>query len=168
MAHPLVEQLRFTRSEWLRGLQDVSAEDAAHKLEPMNTIAWMVGHLAWHEQLYWMERAQGKIIVENVLQCGYGKPASNPPVAEMWDAWHTITKAADTYLDGLTVSTLQEHFIVGGKPHVESIGTMLNHLNYHYWYHIGEALAVRQMLGQKNLPEFIGNIEESPYRPETD
>ncbi|MDQ7024871.1 MAG: DinB family protein [Anaerolineae bacterium] len=168
MAHPLVEQLRFTRSEWHRGLKDVSAEAAARKLDPMNTIAWIVGHLAWHEQLYWLDRAQGKIIAENVLQCGYGKPASNPPVTEMWDAWHKITEASDVYLDALTTSTLQEHYIVDGKPHPESIGTMLNHLNYHYWYHIGEALAIRQMLGQKDLPVFIGNIEDVPYRPETD
>ena len=28
MAHMLVEQLRFTRSDWLRGLKDVDAEEA--------------------------------------------------------------------------------------------------------------------------------------------
>ncbi len=28
MAHPLVDQLRFTRSEWLLGLEGVSEEDA--------------------------------------------------------------------------------------------------------------------------------------------
>ncbi len=27
MAHALVDQLRFTRSEWLRGLQNISDED---------------------------------------------------------------------------------------------------------------------------------------------
>ena len=51
MVHPLVEQLRFTRSEWLRGLKDVTAEEAARRFEPINPIAWMVGHLAWQEQV---------------------------------------------------------------------------------------------------------------------
>ena len=62
MAHPLVDQLRFTRSEWLRGLEGVSEEDAAKHFGPMNCISWTVGHLAWHEQRYWLERAQDKIL----------------------------------------------------------------------------------------------------------
>lgn len=38
---------------------------------------------------------------------------------------------------------------------------------YHYWFHIGEIQAIRQMLGQANLPEYVGDIEiEAPYRPE--
>lgn len=46
MTHPLVAQLRFTRSEWLRGLQDVTAEEAVRRFEPINSISWMIGHLA--------------------------------------------------------------------------------------------------------------------------
>ena len=37
---------------------------------------------------------------------------------------------------------------------------------YHYWYHTGEASAVRQMLGHANLPEFVGDINQAAYRPE--
>ena len=55
MAHPVVDQLRFTRSEWLRGLEGVSEEDAKKHFGPMNCISWTVGHLAWHEQRYWLE-----------------------------------------------------------------------------------------------------------------
>ena len=33
--------------------------------------------------------------------------------------------------------------------------------------HSGEIQAIRQLLGQKGLPEYVGNIEvEAPYRPE--
>ena len=36
---------------------------------------------------------------------------------------------------------------------------------YHYWYHTGENLAIRQLLGHTDLPEFVGNIDdEAPYR----
>ena len=34
MAHMLVEQLRFTRSDWLRGLKDVDAEGSAPAPRP--------------------------------------------------------------------------------------------------------------------------------------
>ncbi len=54
MPHPLIDQFRFTRSEWLRGLEGVSAEDATQHFGPMNCISWMVGHLAWYEQRYWL------------------------------------------------------------------------------------------------------------------
>jgi hypothetical protein len=37
---------------------------------------------------------------------------------------------------------------------------------YHYWYHLGEALAIRQVLGHTDLPDFVGNIDdEAPYQP---
>ena len=50
MTHPLITQLRFTRSEWLRALEGVSDEDARKRFLPMNSISWTIGHLAWQEQ----------------------------------------------------------------------------------------------------------------------
>jgi hypothetical protein len=39
---------------------------------------------------------------------------------------------------------------------------------YHYFYHIGEIMAIRQLLGHTNLPEFIGDLDRAaPYRPES-
>jgi hypothetical protein len=43
---------------------------------------------------------------------------------------------------------------------------MLMRVIYHYWYHTGEAAAVRQMLGHVELPEFVGDMDEATYRPE--
>jgi hypothetical protein len=38
---------------------------------------------------------------------------------------------------------------------------------YHYWYHIGESQALRQMLGHRGLPDFVGALHtEAPYTPE--
>ena len=95
MPHPLVTQLRFTRSEWVRGLKAVTAGEAARRFGPINPIAWMIGHLAWQEQLYWLERAQGTTIVPEVKAFGYGKPLSVPPLDEAWAWWRAVTKAAD-------------------------------------------------------------------------
>ena len=85
----------------------------------------------------------------------------------MWAAWHTITQAADPYLDTLTTAMLQTYFIYKGKPRPESIGTMLLRNIYHYWYHTGEAHAIRDMLGHRELPQFVGDMSEGLYRPET-
>ena len=58
--HPLVAQLRFARSEWLRALDGVGDEDARWRLLPMNCISWIVGHLAWQEKRYRLTLAQGQ------------------------------------------------------------------------------------------------------------
>ncbi len=169
MAHPLVAQLRFTRSEWLRALADVPDEDARRRFPPMNSIGWIVGHLAWQEQRYWLMGAQGTTVVPQLNDLvAYGRPASTPPIDEMWAAWRTVTRAADPYLDSLTTEALQGRLLVRGKPDSETVGTRLQRVIYHYWYHIGEGLAIRQLLGHTDLPEFIGDIQaQGPYRPES-
>ena len=76
MAHPRVDQLRFARSEWQRGLAGLSEVDAGIRYLPMNSISWMVGHMAWHERLCWMRRARG-VKVERVLDAfATGRPTS--------------------------------------------------------------------------------------------
>ncbi len=165
MAHFLVDQLRFARSEFVRCLEGVSAEDACRRLEPMNCISWIVGHLANQEHRYWVILGQGQDLAPGLNDLvGYGKPASTPPLNEMWDVWHTVTVAADRYLDTLTQGLLQTHFERQGKPVPESVGTMLLRNLYHYWYHLGEGHAIRQMLGHPDLPQFVGNMSQAAYR----
>jgi hypothetical protein len=38
--------------------------------------------------------------------------------------------------------------------------------HYHYWFHLGEAHAIRQMLGHPDLPQFVGDMSRAVYRPE--
>ena len=167
--HLLVAQLRFARSELARGLAGVTDEDARRRLMPMNCISWMVGHLANQEHRYWVLFAQQKDVAPGLVDLvGYGKPASTPPLEEMWAVWRKVTAAADEFLDTLTPETMQLFLIRDGKPIDESTGTLLMRNIYHYWYHTGEAAAVRQMLGHKNLPEFVGDINTAAYRPESD
>lgn len=125
MPHPLVTQLRFTRDEFVRGLTGLSDEEARRRFQPINSISWVIGHLAWQEQRNWLTRAQGQIVRPDLNErVANGKPASTPPLEEMWTAWRA-------------------------------------------WYHLGEALAVRQMLGHRDLPDFVGDIDtQAPYRPE--
>jgi uncharacterized damage-inducible protein DinB len=170
MAHPLVDQLRFTRREWLRGLEGVSEADAARHFGPMNCISWTVGHLAWHEHRYWLELAQGKLIYPELNETfAYGAPMSTPGLGEMLEIWHSVTRAVDPYLDTLTSDALlQGELLRNGRSVGQSLGSALRRVTYHYWYHIGEIQAIRQMLGHPDLPEYVGDIEtEAPYRPET-
>jgi hypothetical protein len=164
MTHPLVVQLRFTRSEFKRGLAGLTDADARRRLLPMNCISWMIGHLAWQEQRYWLYRAQGQVLLPELQDLfAYGKPASTPPLEEAWSAWHQITGAVDPWLDALTTEKLQAPL----AESFSSIGTFLRRTTYHYWYHLGEALAVRQMLGHADLPDFVGDIDTlAPYTPE--
>ena len=165
--HSLVTQLRFARSEFVRGLDGVSETDGIRRLPPMNSIGWMVGHLANQEHRYWVVWAQRRDVAPGLHErVGYGKPASTPPLAEMWAVWRTVTAAADAYLDTLTPTLLLTHLARDGTPVDESVGTLLMRNIYHYWFHAGEAAAVRQMLGHRNLPDFVGDMSDVPYRPE--
>jgi len=165
--HLLVAQLRFSRSEFVRGLECVSEEEAVHRLMPMNCISWMVDHLANQEHRYWVILGQQKNVAPDLYNLvGYGKPASTPALGEMWAAWRKVTMAADEYLDTLTPEIMQSYFLREGKPVDETVGTLLMRNIYHYWYHTGESAAIRQMLGHANLPEFVGDINVAPYRLE--
>jgi hypothetical protein len=167
MTRLLVAQLRLARSELIRCLEGVSAEEATCHHGPMNCISWIVGHLASQEHYLWVMAAQGKNLAPGLRELvGYGKPASTPPLDEMWDVWRTITSAADDYLDTLTPELLQTHLQLQGEPLPESVGTVLMRNIYHYWFHIGEAHAIRQQLGHLDLPQFVGDMSEAVYRPE--
>ncbi len=168
MAHPLVDQLRFTRSEWVRALEGVSDEEAVQRILPMNSISWIIGHLTWQESRYLLIRAQGIDMVPELGELvGNGAPASTPPLKEMWEAWHMVTQATEPYLDTYTAENLQAYPVMDGETLDESFGTLLLRMTYHYWFHMGEILAIRQVLGHRNLPEFVGDIgDEAPYRPD--
>ncbi|MBI5301559.1 MAG: DinB family protein [Chloroflexi bacterium] len=168
MPHPLVLQLRFTRSEFRRALKGLSDDEARQRFLPMNCISWNIGHLAWQEQRYFVFYGQGKLLLPEMNELfAYGAPASTPALAETWKAWNKITKAADVFLDSLTTEKMLERVIKNGKPSRYLFGSLVQRTIYHYWYHIGESMAIRQNLGHTRLPQFVGNLDgQAPYAPE--
>ena len=187
MAHPLVPQLRFARSEFVRCLEGVSDEDSRKRLLPMNCISWMVGHLAAQEQEYFVFFPQRNVPHPQLNQShGYGQPAVTPPLDEMWQVWKDITAAADTFLDKVTADHLgtyleqttqavEESLFVYGQVNEkmlaqesvrsrENIGTRILRTTYHYFFHIGEAHAIRQQLGHPDLPYFVGEMPDDLFR----
>ena len=164
MTHPLVTQLRFARTELLRGLEGLTAEEAQQRFEPMNCISWMVGHLANQEHRYWLSLAQGKEIAPDLNDLvGYRKPASTPPWDEMLATWQQITTATDAYLDTITAEDLDKFYDWKDGQWFEDIGTMLMRVIFHYWFHIGAIQAVRQQLGHTDLAEYVGDLSGVAY-----
>ena len=168
MPHPLVEQIRFTRSEWLHGLEGLTDDDGARHFGQMNSIGWIVGHMTWHEQRTFLMRPQGVIpfpVLNEVF--ANGAPMSTPLFHDMLDTWHQVTQAADPFLDSLTTQMLLNDLPLNGESVGQTLGSAVRRVTYHYWYHTGETQAIRQMLGHRDLYDYVGDIEaEAPYRPE--
>ena len=151
----------------LRGVKGVKADEATRRFLPMNCLSWNVGHLAWQEQRYWLFYAQGQMPFPEIdREFHYGAPGSTPPLKGTLDAWRAITRATDPWLDGLTSQALLQNVVRDGKPTAYLYGNLLQRVIYHYWYHLGENLAIRQQLGHTRLPQFVGNIDDqASYRP---
>ncbi|MCG8349581.1 MAG: DinB family protein [Chloroflexales bacterium] len=168
MTQPLVLQLRFTRSEFKRGLEGLSGADACRRIEPMNCISWNIGHLAWQEQRYWLQRLQDKTLLPEIAASfAYGCSPSTPPLDEALQAWYTIIAAVDPFLDTLSADDLlrERTFTSGGGSLTTTVGTMMLRMIYHYWYHNGENQAIRQILRHEGLQDFVGDISTAaPYR----
>ncbi len=169
MPHPLVIQLRFTRSEFKRALAELSDDDARRRFLPMNSISWTLGHLASAEQTIWLTCMQGQTPIPDLNELySSGQPASTPPLAQMWEAWQTVTQMSDPFLDTLTTEDLQNAGITDDHDpqFFRSAGSLLLRVIHHYWYHTGEILAIRQLLGHADLPEFVGDLDtQAPYLP---
>lgn len=167
MAHPMVERLHFTRREFIRCIHGVSLQETYVHLGDMNCISWLIGHLASQEHQYFVFLAQGHNVLPDIRKiAGSGSPQSTPNLDEMWHAWREATANADVYLNTLTTDMLLEHFEFRGKPVNETIGTMIHRTIYHYWFHLGEIHTIRQMLGHRNMPQFVGDMTDFPYTPE--
>ena len=168
MTHPLVLQLRFTRSEFIRGIKGVTEKEASKRFLPMNCISWNVGHLAWQEQRYFLSYGQGISLFPEIEKShAYGAPASTPSLKEMLAAWKQITLAADPFLETLTSKRLAQNVISHGKEIQRTYGNLIQRTIYHYWYHLGENMAIRQRFGHTELPQFVGSIDtKAPYQPE--
>lgn len=168
MPHPLVVQLRFTRSEFIRGIREVPDDEARRRVGPMNSISWNVGHLAWQEQQYFITWPSGARPFPDIdREFVSGGPASTPPLSRVIDAWRAITGAADPWLDTLKSDDLERHVVSGGIELKRRYGDLLQRVIYHYWFHTGENAAIRQQLGHERLPQFVGSIDaKAPYRPD--
>lgn len=167
MSHKLVNQLKFVRASFLRGLEGLSAEDAERRIGNSNSISWIIGHLASFEQYTHCIWPLGKQVSAAVQACDFGLPASTPSYALMRTEFDQVVALADSYLDQLTEADMTR-FITrpNGEPVGENSGTMILRHIWHYWYHIGEVQGIRQGMGHENLPQYVGRVPaDVKYEP---
>jgi len=83
----------------------------------------------------------------------------------MLSTWNAITAAADPWLDTLDGATLGLPYRrKDGRSGARVVGNLLQRVIYHYWYHLGENMALRKMLGHESTPQFVGDIDgRAPY-----
>jgi len=151
-----------TRKEFLRGLQDVGDEGARKRIDPMNCIGWIIGHLAWQEHVLFVAWPQGKEAEPQYRPYGFGSPPSQPPLEEVMTLWRVACDAADVWLHAADEESLQQVFT---SSEGENAGTLITRNIFHYWCHIGEISAIRQMLGHHHPPQFV-NLHDWSYGSE--
>lgn len=158
MAHFLVEQYRFAVREWLRGHDNMPAEDALKRLGHANSIGWMVGHLAEFDQKVWVERVLGSPVTTETKKFGFRRPATTPELGHVFDLWHAIQEKTAEVHETLSDADMAELPHLFGRQVHQPVSMWLLRMGWHYWYHLGEMQAVRQVLGHENLPDFVGRI----------
>ena len=153
--HPIVRMQHVTRKEFLRGLRGVTDEDARKRIEPMNCISWIVGHLAWQEHLLFVAWPQGRQVEPQYYAFGTGSPPSQPPLEEVMALWRAACDDADVWLHAADEESMRQVFTPAVLEERENAGTLVVRNIFHYWSHIGEISAIRQMLGHHRPPQFV-------------
>jgi hypothetical protein len=151
--HTLVDMLHITWKEFDRNLTGLNDEDARRRIEPMNSISWIIAHVANQHQTFFNAWVKGKEIKPEYFPYGYGSPPSQPPLDEALNLWRTACLDADVWLKSAVDSSMVE-IPVGASPRGESMGTLLTRCIFHTWCHLGEISSIRQVLGHKP-PEFV-------------
>lgn len=160
-AHHLVRYVQHVRRELRRAISGMTVTDLERRLGNLNSVAWIVGHLAWQEQSYFLTSRGQPSVAE--LE-GYGHGEADPDVAfpPLFAAWESVTIAADAWLNGLDDAALRQHVEGSRLFEVENIGSLLTRVIGHYYLHIGQITAVRKMLGY-SVPGFVGTQAGALY-----
>ncbi len=154
--HHLVELQHVTRTEFLRGLEGASDEDARRRVEPMNCISWIVGHMANQEYALFVAVPRGGQVEPRFAAFASSSDPSQPPLEEAMALWREAGEDADALLHAATEESLRE--VVSSSDaaaELPNLGTRIVRNIFHYWVHIGEISAIRQVLGHPSPPEFV-------------
>ena len=155
------ELARFAISEFERGLEGLTAEDAMARLDKAdgtqtNSITWTMGHVAtgwlFDHALMTGERFQ---FGERVF-FGPGADPTPPTFEEMRAMLAKANALTEKWLPGATDELLSSKRDFGPQAS-ENLGTQLMRAVLHTWFHIGEINATRQMLGHPEI-QFVGRM----------
>ena len=160
--HNLVEQIRTARKEWRLIFDGVSDEDGDRRLGRMNSLGWFMAHLAWHEMIN-LAAFTGEMVAPELNEiAAKDGPATTPKLSEMRELWEKVIVAADAYLVTLSDEDMLGEMNYFGQAYPENVGAVLQRVNNHYFYHNGEAAAIRQLLDQ-NFAEVMNEVGAMTY-----
>lgn len=163
-SHHLVRYLKHVRRELRRAVEGMSQGDLEQRVQGINSVAWMVGHLSWQEQRYWLEPRGEPIIADYLAAYANGAPAMTSPqhsFAELYAVWESVTEASNPWLESLSGHDLRMHFQGRRLFEVENVGSLMTRVIGHYYLHIGQITVVRKLLGYP-VPSFVG-LQEAAY-----
>ncbi len=158
-AHHLVRYVQHVRRELLRAIEGMEVADLERRVGGINSVAWMVGHLAWQEQAYWLlARGEPAATPVDLQLLASGRPRAEtiPAFDELLEAWRQVTTTADAWLVTLDADDLLRHLEGRKLYELENVGTLLTRVIGHYYLHIGQITAVRKLLDLP-VPAFVGS-----------
>lgn len=161
-AHHLVRYLQHARRELRRAVDGMALPDLERHVGGINSVAWMVGHLAWQEQAYWLT-SRGEPALADLDAYGRGRPDATSEFDALFAVWVRVTAAADGWLTRLGDADVRSHLRGRRLFEQENVGTLLTRTSSHYYLHIGQITAVRRLLDDR-VPAFVGSQAGAEYR----
>lgn len=167
----IVAMLLVTRRAFRRALRGIPDREAMVRVGGMNSVSWIVTHVAWQEDTFWRYWAQGLAPNPRLVQAQTGAPPSVPEFQQALADWREVISATEPYLGSLSAEALARH-PEPPEPGLEqllaeqNLGTLVVRCLMHYWSHIGEISAIRSLLGIAG-PEFVGNLRGCRYEIRT-
>ena len=158
--HPLAQMHDITKMEFSRSLVGLSDEDARKRIEPMNCIGWIIGHVSLQQHLLFVAWANGKGMEPQYDAFDWGRPSSEPSLEEVAALWRASCDDADVWFEAATEDSMLQTF-PGAVKLGENAGTLVARNIFHTWCHLGEISAIRQILGHRS-PEFV-DMHGWPY-----
>ena len=150
------ELAAFTLSEFERGLEGLSDEDARVRMKKadgseMNAISWTISHIAGH----WLGVAAYARSDDVPSHLGrFGGREADPTPPALSDAFELLAEAKASLE---WISEAGEGLLGEARDRLRysrthgNVGTALSKVVMHTWNHIGEISAVRQMLGHPTI-----------------
>jgi hypothetical protein len=157
MSHHLVKYVFHVRRELNRALEGISEADLDKRVAGMNSCAWIVAHLAWQEQRYWLEPRQLPPVAD-LSPYKSGGAITHPSFSEIYPLWQEITGQSEGWLNSLNEDDLRLHFSGSKFFEIENRGSLMTRFIGHYYLHIGQITVIRKILGY-DVPSFVGSQE---------
>ncbi len=161
MSLHLVRYTIHVRRELRRAVEGMTESDLEKRVGGMNSVAWMIAHLAAQEQSYWLE-SRALPVVADLSFLRKKDESATPNFAAMWAVWEDVIKQSDSYLLSLTETDLKHHFTTRKSFEIENIGSLLTRVIGHYYLHIGQITVIRKLLDY-DVPAFVGSQEGAYY-----